>query len=277
MISFNFKYLRPNSIMEAVEAYSQLAQEGKKVLYYNGGTEIVTFARKQVISVDAVIDIKGIEECRAFHQDGDKYVYGAALPLNQIIEDGGFPLFDSVLKTIADHTVRNRLSLGGNICGRLPYREALLPLLLTDAEFVIAGEGGIRTVNCSSVFDKRLKIKNEEFLVQVLVNKRYSDLDYCNIRRVKQGDVDYPILHVAMIRDKGLKAAFSGVCAFPFRSDEIDQILNSKFGKEEKISEVIKHLPSKIRDDQWASGGYRQMLLEKAIGEAISTLGGAII
>jgi len=274
MISFNFKYLRPSNIKEAIEVYGNLSRDGKKVLYYGGGTEIVTFARKQVIEVDAVIDIKSIGECRSLQQQGDRLVYGAALTLNEIIDSKSFPLFGAVLQAIADHTVRNRLTLGGNICGRLPYREALLPLFLSDAEFVLAGEAGIRTVKCNEVYNKKLNIKKDEFLVQVAIDRKYTDMDYHNLRRVKQGEVDYPLLHIAMIRDKGLKAAFSGVCAFPFKSDEIDRIINSDSEIKEKISAVIKALPSTIKDDQWASKGYRQMLFEKALEKSIMTFGG---
>ena len=274
MISYNFKYLRPDSIKEAIESYGRLSREGKRVLYYGGGTEIVTFARKQVIEVDAVIDIKAIAECQILQQQEDKLVYGAALTLNEVIESKGFSLFDAVLQMVADHTVRNRLTLGGNICGRLPYREALLPLFVADAEFVIAGEVGIRTVKCNDVYNKRLNIKKDEFLVQVAIDKKYAAMDYHNIRRVKQGDVDYPILHIAMLKDKELRAAFSGVCAFPFKSDEIDRIINSDKGINDKISAVIKALPSTIKDDQWASKGYRQMLFEKALEKSIKAFGG---
>lgn len=274
MISFNFKYLRPSTIKEAVDAFSKLTQEGQTVIYYGGGTEIVTFARKQVISPDAVIDIKAIEECRAFYQRGDKYIYGAALTLNEIIEGEAFPLFGNVLRTIADHTVRNRLTLGGNICGRLPYRETVLPLLLADAEFLIAGEDGIRVEKGNEIFDKRINLKKGEFLVQVSIDKKYGEAPHYNLRRVKQGEVDYPLLHIAMLNQEGIKAAFSGVCAFPFRSDEIDSILNASISKDDKISAIVKALPTTIKDDQWASSGYRKMLFEKALDKALSDIGG---
>ena len=41
MIPFDFGYLRPESLAEAITSYQQLQQEGLQPVYYAGGTEIV--------------------------------------------------------------------------------------------------------------------------------------------------------------------------------------------------------------------------------------------
>jgi CO/xanthine dehydrogenase FAD-binding subunit len=86
-----------------------------------------------------VIDIKEISECRSAARQGEQVVLGAALSLNEVVDSKLFPLLSATCRRIADHTVRNRLTLGGNICGRLPYREAGLPLLVAGAQVEIAG------------------------------------------------------------------------------------------------------------------------------------------
>ena len=113
MIPFDFEYLRPESLTEAITSYQQLHQEGLQPIYYAGGTEIVTFCRAGKMRPDAVIDVKCIPECRILETDGDVVICGAALPLNAIIIWNGFPLLSEVAQAIADHTVRNRLTLGG--------------------------------------------------------------------------------------------------------------------------------------------------------------------
>ena len=46
MINFDFDYYRPSKLDEAYKLYQTLTQENQKVLYYAGGTEIITAFRK---------------------------------------------------------------------------------------------------------------------------------------------------------------------------------------------------------------------------------------
>ncbi len=274
MISFDFEYIRPSTLQEAVESYLQLSRDFKRVLYYSGGTEILSFARNHRIKVDALIDIKAIPECRSLRQQQNKIIYGAALTLNEIVGDNSLPLLTSAFKGIADHTLRNRLTLGGNICGNLTYREAVLPLMLTEAEVRIVGEKGVRCEKLNLVFDKSLRLEKGELLIDIAIEKTYREAEFCCIRKIKQGEVDYPILHIEMLKGEGLRVAFSGVLNFPFRSDAIDAALNASINIDERIAKIIKLIPGNIKQDQWASSRFRQMLLEKALRRAYTQLGG---
>jgi len=60
MIPFDFEYYLPGNAAEAVTLYSELAESGRKPLYYAGGTEVITFCRRQVIAPAALIDLKAI-------------------------------------------------------------------------------------------------------------------------------------------------------------------------------------------------------------------------
>ena len=53
MISFDFEYYRPDDIKEAAEVYAQLQKDGKNPLYFSGGTEVITMARKGTLKFDA--------------------------------------------------------------------------------------------------------------------------------------------------------------------------------------------------------------------------------
>ena len=64
MISFDFSYYKPVSIEEAILLYQTLTSQGKKAMYYAGGTEIITGARMNQIVFDAVIDQIGRASCR---------------------------------------------------------------------------------------------------------------------------------------------------------------------------------------------------------------------
>jgi CO/xanthine dehydrogenase FAD-binding subunit len=276
MIAYDFEYYRPQTYLDAIEIYEQKTQEGKAPIYYGGGTEVITFARKGLIKTGAVIDLKEISECLEFYESNDRIIYGAALTLNELAEETTFKFMAHVSNRIADHTVRNRLSLGGNICGRLFYREAILPLLLTEATIVVAGKDGIKRVPILELFDKRMNLQKGEILLQVEVDKKYVAMPFINKRKEKQGQIDYPLFHLAMLEVDGHKrVAFSGICPYPFRSLELENILNdSSMTYEERANYSVKNLPTSIVNDIYASNDFREFLLKDEIINSLRELEG---
>lgn len=111
----------------------------------------------------AVVDIKGIPECNRLQRDNEYLVIGSAVTLSEIADSGYYPLLGMVSREIADRTARNKITLGGNICGKIQYRETVLPLLISDAYIAVAGNDGIRICKIMDVF------KGNEFIVQILI------------------------------------------------------------------------------------------------------------
>ena len=275
MIPFDFEYYLPQTAEEAVTLFTRLSSEDKNPLYYAGGTEIITFCRQQTLKPGALIDLKNIQETIVFEKNNGQLVIGANLSLSRVVEENNFPLLSKVVKQIADRTVRNRLTLGGNICGRLPYREALLPFLLTDAVVTLAGPEGRRSEQVTDLFDKRLKLAKGELLVQLEVREDSLNLPFYTRRRVKQGPVDYPLYHLACIRKDGnLKLAVAGLCAFTFRSRDLEMILDDQNIKvSETINNVVNKLPGDIRADERGSAAYRKALFEKDLELLLTEMG----
>ncbi|WP_352418793.1 FAD binding domain-containing protein [Proteiniborus sp.] len=278
MISYDFEYYRPETYMEAIELFEEKLKEGKNPIYYSGGTETVTYARKKLINTGTVIDLKKIPECLAFSEAQDKIIYGAALSLNEIVEKTNFELMANVTRKIADHTVRNRLSLGGNICGRLFYREAILPVLVTEGKAVVAGKEGVKKIPILEFFDKRVNLKSGEILLQIEIDKKYATFPHYNERKEKQGEIDYPLFHLAALKDeKNIRFAFSGICPYPFRSLELEKVLNDKTKSfEERAQYAVENLPSNARNDIFASSDFRKYLFENAIVNALKKLEGGV-
>lgn len=274
MIPFDFAYLRPDSVDEAVAAYAECAREGLSPYYYGGGTEIVTFARSGKVRPGAVIDVKSIPECRILEQEGEAAVFGAGMPLNRVIESGLFPLLSKTAAGVADHTVRNRLTLGGNIAGQLPYREAVLPMLLADAKLVLAGAGGRRTVAIGEVFSKRLVLKEGELLLQVRVGAMAATAPWRHVRREKGTRIDYPLVSVALLVSDGkLRLAASGLLAYPFRDAKVEEAINkTDVSPEERAEEAVASLPAPVREDQRGSADYRRHLFRTIVAGAIEEL-----
>lgn len=276
MIPFELTYHRPSSIEKAVQLFAALQAEGKHPLYYGGGTEIITLSRLQRTFTDAVVDLKHIPECRTLSVEQHELTLGAALSLTTIEEANPFPLLTKAAREVADRTARNQITLGGNVCGQIFYRETVLPLLLVDSRVVIAGKEGISERSIHDVFQQYMRLEPTQFLVQVKIETAYTALPYAHTKRRQQGTTGYPLVTVAAIQKDGqLRVAFSGVCPFPFRSPEVEERLNARhLPLDARIDAAIQALPTPVLDDIEGSAKYRLFVLQHALFDIITALEG---
>ena len=276
MIAFNFEYYEPQEIAEAIELYKTLKRDGKNPFYFSGGTEIITLGRLNLIKPDAIIDIKKIPECNQFKSD-EQYLYiGAALSLNEFEKKHSFPLLSNVTKEIADHTSNNSITLGGNICGQIYYREAVLPFLLADSTCVTARSSVLRKRNINEMFNQQLQLEDGELLISLITAKEFVDSKSISIKIRQQWDTGYPLVTVAALKkDEFIRFAFSGVCPFPFRSIKMEEILNNKnLSIRERITAALQIIPGPVLNDIEGSSDYRLFVLENALTLFLKKLGG---
>lgn len=224
----NFDYYKPDNKSEAYNLYMDLKNH---VYYYAGGTELVTTMRKGKMKVDALIDLKGIEGIK----DLKKGELGACVSLNDL-EVVQCQMLSDVAFKIADHTVRNAITLGGNVCGRLPYKEMILPLLAMNAEVEIVTAEGLVRSPVESIFDKRFLLKPGEFVYKFYYEQK--ELKFFYERVVESTTVDYPVMTLlAVKRASDYFVGFSGLSAVPvyetFEVLDFDQLTEyfSKFVK----------------------------------------------
>ena len=242
MIADDIVYVGAETAEEAVRAwatYSQPEAGGMEgVRYLGGGTELVSGARKAASGpLRVLIDLKRIPEARRLERIGDRLFLGAALPLNEVGDSGLFPILSAVVRRIADRTTRNRLSLGGNVAGSLPYREAVLPLLLADAELLtiapgFAGGSGSfdldeppvrRRRPLRDAFERRLRLEPGELTLGFSVPAEAVARPWFRDRATRTGPVDYPLVSACFLRGaSGVSAALSGLHPYPVLYPSLD-------------------------------------------------------
>ncbi|TVY02195.1 FAD binding domain-containing protein [Cohnella terricola] len=276
MIPFDFEYYKPSSVREAVLWFQQLQVQRKNPMYFSGGTEIITWARRNSIQPGAVIDLKAIPECGVigFHQD--RLILGSCVSLSVLSSANPFPLLSVTALGVADQTARNQITLGGNICGKIHFRETVLPLLMSDSRVILAGEKGAREVSIHEVFLHQIKLEKGEFIVQILIEREYLSLPFFHVKKRQIGNVGYPLVTMAALKkDERTRTAYSGVCVFPFRSIEIDQALNdATIPLTNRIEQAIGKLPAPVVTNEEGSAAYREYVLKQTMAEAVITLEG---
>jgi carbon-monoxide dehydrogenase medium subunit len=153
VIPAQFDYVKPSSVADAVTALQQGGDDAKIIA---GGQSLLPVLRLRLAAPTLVIDLGGIAELKGVREDGDKVVVGAMTPYYDILRDDlvkeHVALLAQAVATVADNQVRHRGTLGGALAHADPAGDLGAPALALDAELVIAGAGGTRTVAAADFF-----------------------------------------------------------------------------------------------------------------------------
>lgn len=264
------------NIKEALEIFYFLKAKNKRPIYYAGGTEILTLGRLNLVETDALIDIKELKECQMFEFNEDYLIAGAVISLTDLEEKNLFPLLSKTSMEIADRTARNKITLGGNLCGQIFYREAVLPFLLCDSQVIIAGYNGVEAFPIEQIFNQNFQLQDGQLIIQLLTEKKYMNLPFISIKKRQQWDTGYPLLTIASIKvENQLRFAFSGLCPFPFRSKKMEAELNNlNVNLDERIQKALQFIPGEVLDDIEGSKEYRLFVLRNTLETIILELEG---
>ncbi len=153
MLLRELDYARPGSVEEAVGLLA--AREDARALA--GGQSLVNVMKTRVASPELVVDLNGIDGLRGIRDAGGMLEIGAMTTYAAIVDSpevaAARPILAEVARTIADVQVRNRGTIGGNVCSNDPTNHFPPLLAALGAELTIAGLDGKRTVNTEEFFE----------------------------------------------------------------------------------------------------------------------------
>lgn len=139
-----FAYEAPSTIDDAVAV---LEKHGDKARPIAGGTDVLVQARANRWDLEAIVDVKNIQELTEIihYPDGSTSI-GAATPCYKIYEDdlvrAKYPGIIDAVEMIGGIQIQSRASLGGNLCNSSPSADGICPLIAYKAVCHIAGPGG---------------------------------------------------------------------------------------------------------------------------------------
>ncbi len=153
MLLREVEYARPATVEEAVSVLA--AHDGARALA--GGQTLINVMKQRAAAPDVLVDLADLDELRGigFSSDGMLEI-GAMVTCAQLQGssevDVARPILAEVAGTIADVQVRNRGTIGGNVCVSDPTNHFPPLLVALDATFTIRGAGGERTVSATEFF-----------------------------------------------------------------------------------------------------------------------------
>ncbi len=153
MIPPRFDYHAPKSIGEAIALMGQFGSEAKLLA---GGHSLLPMMKLRFAEPTHLIDINRIPELRGIREEGASVVIGAMTTeselINSPIVQSKLPLLAEAAKLIADPQVRNRGTIGGDIAHGDPGNDHPALSIALQAQFVLEGPKGRRTVSADDFF-----------------------------------------------------------------------------------------------------------------------------
>jgi carbon-monoxide dehydrogenase medium subunit len=146
------EYAKPASVADALAILS--ANDGARALA--GGQTLINVMKARAASPDAVVDLNGLDELKGVELAADgTLTIGAMTTYSGIMasaEARARPILGEVCATIADVQVRNRGTIGGNVCSNDPTNHLPPLMVAVGAQMTIAGATGERVVPADEFF-----------------------------------------------------------------------------------------------------------------------------
>jgi hypothetical protein len=146
------EYAKPSSVAQALAILSE--NDGARALA--GGQTMINVMKARAASPDALVDLAGLDDLKGIELAGDGTLsIGPMTTYTELVESAeakARPILGEVCAQIADVQVRNRGTIGGNLCSNDPTNH-LPPLMVSiGATFTIAGQSGERAVSADEFF-----------------------------------------------------------------------------------------------------------------------------
>jgi carbon-monoxide dehydrogenase medium subunit len=146
------EYAKPASVAEALALLAQ--NDGARALA--GGQTLVNVMKARAASPDGLVDLNGLAELKGIELGADgTLTIGAMTTYSELVasvEARARPILGEVCATIADVQVRNRGTIGGNVCSNDPTNHLPPLTVAVGARMTIAGESGRREVSAEDFF-----------------------------------------------------------------------------------------------------------------------------
>lgn len=269
-----FEYSEAASLDEAV---SLLRQYGDGAHVLAGGTDLLVMAKEERVNPEHLIDIKPIQGMAEITWDEQRGLRIGALATIRAIERSSLvmekaPVVSQAAHLLGSVQIRNRATVGGNLCQAVPSAEMPPPLIALGATARIYGPNGYRTIPLEHIFvgPRRTSLGRQELLVALEVPVMPSNTGSAYLRFSPRKAMDLAIASAAaMVRlDDGrcsdCRIVLGAVAATPLRATKAEDTLRGErpgAGVIERAAELAAAEAMPISDIR-ASAEYRRELVK---------------
>ena len=270
-----FEFHEPETIHEALALKHKF---GEKARLLAGGTDLLVHMKKKLVNADHLISLYRIPELSGVHEEKDCIIIGACTTMARLsktpVIQERFNALKSGCDNLGTHLIRNRASIGGNVCNASPAGDTLPALYVYDAVVLIESKNQKREAPIQTFLTGPGKtcIKPDEILTgfRLPMPKIHSGAHYIQLGKRKSSEIN--VVNVASYLeydpDSGtiplVRIALGSVAATPIRSTAAETVLENALAEESlffKAGEIARNEDCKPIDDFRGSAVYRRAMV----------------
>jgi aerobic carbon-monoxide dehydrogenase medium subunit len=253
-----FDYIRASTVEDAVRA---LGQHGDRAKILAGGQSLIPMMNFRLITPEVLIDIGNIRTLSFIRREGDALVIGAGTTHGEILRSDevrkACPLLTEAYGHVAHHTIRNRGTIGGNVCHHDPASEVPLVLTLLDATLTLVGPNGSREVTAADFFVGMMETAAapDELLTEIRIPAQPAGEGFA-FAEVSMRKGDYAIVAAACrLRISGgnftdVKLGFVGAGAHIKRMSQAEAAIENQPVSDQTIEAAVAEAARHAQPDQ---------------------------
>lgn len=271
----SFDYVRASTPDEVVHL---LGEHGEAAQLLMGGTDLFVRMHDGFIRPKTIVDVKHLPGMRdILYDEQTGLTIGAAATMNEVARHPDvhihYPLLAEAANSVASYQLRNRATLGGNLCNGSPAADTAPATLLLEGRIVLYGQDGEREVPADEFFlgPGATAMQPGELMTAVRfpVPPAGSAGRYLKLGRNKAGDL--AIAGVAVFGFPNgttppsyhFRIGLASVAPVPLRAREAEEVLAASPPGEETFAlaaEKAMEAAAPI-DDVRASAAYRKAMV----------------
>lgn len=280
MIPTQFDYKAPATLDEAVALLAS-DLDGARVLA--GGHSLIPAMKLRLAQPQLLVDIARIKSLSYIREEGDQILIGATTTHYQLESSDLLknicPLLPACAASIGDVQVRNKGTIGGSIAHSDPAGDWPAAVIALDAELVLVGTSGERTVKAENFFVNLLTtdLQPGEILREIRIKKPSGKFGHA-YQKVPHPASGFAVVGVAVnlaLNDDGLcKSAgigITGVSVKAYRAKAVEAALAGSNLDDNAVAAAAAHACDGIDPsaDLYASSDYRRHLAQVHTRRAI--------
>lgn len=275
-----FDYLRPGNIEDAIAAL----QANDKPYLLAGGTDLLIGMKTKTVKPECLIDLKGIPGIDGIEYDNG-FKIGALTTVRDIevspLIRQKIPVLSEAAGTLGSIQIRNRATIGGNLCHGSPAADMAAILLAMSCEVKIASDNGTKTMGLDSFFigPNKTVLNRNEVLSQIIIPKEIEQFKGVYLKHGPRKAMDIGIVNIAILLDADAGSGFcnqimialGAAAPRPIRAKKAEALLN---GNELNPAAIQKAAAAAANEtnpitDFRASAGYRKDLVKNLVAKGI--------
>lgn len=201
-----------------------------------GGTDLMLEVTQQYKSLPQLIDVNAIASLQKIESDNNEMLIGAAVSYSALEKNLKTisPEFVALLARLGSRQIRNRGTLGGNICNASPIADAPPYLLVMDAELEIVDSSGNTRRELLTHFYRDYKntaLAAGEYLARICIARERLARPLKLFKISKRYEDDISAVMGAFCwsghATNQFKIAFGGMASIPKRATATEQFLSN--------------------------------------------------